>query len=141
MTTPLALWEPLPARTRAGAHLAVAAARLLALMPPCRIRAVLYALRRGAAPATTAQAGAARDAVVYASTRCAGRACLQRSLAVVLLCRMGGAWPTWCTGIRTSPFRAHAWVEAEGRPVGETEPPGYYTPTLTVGPTGPVGER
>ncbi|MFI9204099.1 lasso peptide biosynthesis B2 protein [Streptomyces sp. NPDC053048] len=134
MTPPLALWDPLPLRTRAAAHVSVAAARLLALLPPWRIRALLGLIRRGAVPATPAQAGAARDVVVNVSTRCAGRACLQRSLAVVLLCRLRGTWPTWCTGVRTSPFRAHAWVEAEGRMVGEAEPPGYYTPTLTVGP-------
>jgi hypothetical protein len=24
---------------------------------------------------------------------------------------MRGVWPTWCTGVRTPPFSAHAWVE------------------------------
>ncbi|MEU9117139.1 lasso peptide biosynthesis B2 protein [Streptomyces sp. NPDC048483] len=55
--------------------------------------------------------------------RGAGRAlrregCLRRSVATALLCRMRGVWPHWCTGVRTAPFRAHAWVEVEGLAVG-----------------------
>ncbi|WP_241481557.1 lasso peptide biosynthesis B2 protein [Nocardiopsis gilva] len=66
------------------------------------------------------------------STLCAGEACLQRSLATVLLCRMGGSQPTWCVGVRTEPFQAHAWVEAEGAPVGEPMPADYYRPLIRV---------
>jgi len=113
---------------RLAARGAVAAARPLSALPPRRIRAVLELLRTGARPATTAQAQAARDAVVAVSTRCAGQYCIQRSLATALLCRMSGTWPTWRAGIRTAPFRAHAWVEADGQPVGEPRPAGYYTP-------------
>jgi hypothetical protein len=137
MSTPLTL-EPqraLPLRRRLPARLAVAAARILAAQPPRRIRAVLRLIRTGARTATTAQAHDARDAVVAVSTRCAGQHCLQRSLAAALLCRMTGAWPTWRTGVRTSPFRAHAWIEADGRPIGEPHPADYYTPTMTVGPS------
>ncbi|MCQ4045089.1 lasso peptide biosynthesis B2 protein [Streptomyces rubrisoli] len=118
---------------RAGrAYLAVATARLLTTLPPAHIRTALRIARCSAAPADVAQAQAARDAVVAVSTRCAGQGCLQRSLATTLLCRLGGTWPTWCTGVRTVPFRAHAWVEVDEVPVGEPTPPGYYTPTLTV---------
>lgn len=136
MSAPLALEgrRTLRPRQRLAARLAVAAARPLAALPPRRIRTALRLLRTGAHPATAAQAQAARDAVVTVSTRCAGQHCLQRSLATALLCRMTGSWPTWRTGVRTAPFRAHAWVEADGRPVGEPHPAGYYTPTLTVGP-------
>jgi hypothetical protein len=121
---------------RAAARLAVALARLLALLPPARIRAVLAVLRRGARPATYGQARAARDAVVAVSLTCLGpRGCLPRSLATVLLCRMGGGWPTWCAGARVMPpFGAHAWVEAEGRLVEENVPDGYLTPLITVPP-------
>ncbi|WP_079249549.1 lasso peptide biosynthesis B2 protein [Streptomyces sp. IMTB 2501] len=66
------------------------------------------------------------------STLCSGRYCLQRSLATALLCRMRGSWPTWCSGVRTSPFAAHAWVEADGRPVGEPEDTASYQPMITV---------
>ncbi|MGH3242292.1 MAG: lasso peptide biosynthesis B2 protein, partial [Spirillospora sp.] len=79
----------------------------------------LRSVSRGARPATAAEAQAARDAVVSVSVRCAGQGCLQRSVATVLLCRLGGAWPDWCTGVLTQPFRAHAWVEVAGTPIGE----------------------
>ncbi|GCE01079.1 lasso peptide biosynthesis B2 protein [Embleya hyalina] len=136
MTTPSALeaGRPLTRRRNVTARLAVGAARVVAALPPRGIRATLHLARTGATPATAAQAQAARDAVVAVSLRCAGRGCLQRSLATALLCRLGGTWPTWCTGVRTGPFRAHAWVEVDGTPVGELEPTGYYHLTLSVPP-------
>jgi hypothetical protein len=123
-----------PLRRRAVAYLVVGVARLLATQPPRRIRAVLGRLRRGAAPATFEQAKAARDTVVTVSLACAAReGCVARSLATVLLCRLQGQWPTWCVGARrVPPFGAHAWVEAEGRPVGEDCPADYFRTLLTV---------
>jgi hypothetical protein len=115
-------------------HLVVAVARLLAVQPPRRIRSVLNLLRRGARPATLAQAKAAHDTVVAVSLPCAGReGCLPRSLAITLLCRLRGQWPTWCVGARRlPPFAAHAWVEAEGVPVDEPYPPDYFRTFFTV---------
>lgn len=112
----------------------VGAARLLATQPPGRIRAVLSRLRRGARPATAAQVQAARDAVVGVSLTCAAReGCLPRSLATVLLTRLDGGWATWCVGARRMPpFAAHAWVEAEGRMVGEDYPPAYFRTLFQV---------
>lgn len=123
-----------PRGLRLQARLAVALARPMLRMSPARIRRLLTGLRRGAAPAAYDQALAARTAVVAVSARCAGPGCLQRSLATAILCRLHATWPTWRTGVRTRPFRAHAWVEAEGRPVGEPYAPGYFTPTITVPP-------
>ncbi|MGH3827916.1 MAG: lasso peptide biosynthesis B2 protein [Pseudonocardiaceae bacterium] len=114
--------------------MAVGAARLLAAAPPRRIRQVLYLMRRGCGPATARHASAARQAVVSVSVHCSGRACLQRSLATALYCRMRGTWPTWCTGVRTSPFRAHAWVAVNNVPIGESFGSGYYTTIMTVPP-------
>ncbi|MGW0186700.1 lasso peptide biosynthesis B2 protein [Streptomyces sp. NPDC003362] len=125
--------------TRLTAHAAVAAARLLAQLPPRRLRAVLGLARRGARPARFEEALRARREVTAVSTLCAGRYCLQRSLATALLCRMRGHWPTWCSGVRTSPFGAHAWVEAEGRPVGEPQDISTYRPMVTV-PDAPVNQ-
>jgi hypothetical protein len=119
-------------RQRVPALLAVGVAHLLARLSPRRIRAALYRLRRGARPATYEQALAARNAVVAVSLLCAGEGCLQRSLATAVLCRMRGVWPTWCTGVRTAPFKAHAWVEVDGQPVGEPESAGYYRPIMSV---------
>jgi hypothetical protein len=123
---------PLP--RRAVAYFVVGAARVLAAQPPRRIRAVLGRLRRGAEPATYAQAKAARDTVVAVSLVCAAReGCVARSLATVLLCRLGGRWPAWCVGARrVPPFGAHAWVESEGRMVGEDYPPDYFRTFFTV---------
>ncbi|MEV6394653.1 lasso peptide biosynthesis B2 protein [Streptomyces sp. NPDC051907] len=119
-------------RRRPAALLATAAARLIVALKPHRIRRVLSVVRRGAAPATTRQAFAAREAVVAVSARCAGEGCLQRSVATALLCRMRGVWPDWCTGVRTAPFRAHAWVEVDGLPVGEPYRPGEYQRMMVV---------
>lgn len=136
MSTPAALAERrrLPLHRRLAPLGAVAVARVLARLPPVRLRKILELAHRGAPPTTFAQADAARQAVISVSLRCAGQACLQRSLAVALLCRIHGTWPTWRTGVRVSPFTAHAWVEAEGRPVGEPFPQGHYHPLLTVPP-------
>jgi Transglutaminase-like superfamily len=123
---------PLPRRL--VTYLVVGAARLLATRSPRRIRAVLGWLGRGAVPATFEQAKAARDAVVAVSLHCAAReGCLVRSLATVLLCRLGGHWPTWRVGARRlPPFAAHAWVEADGVMVGEDYPPDYFRILFTV---------
>ncbi|MGY0071683.1 lasso peptide biosynthesis B2 protein (plasmid) [Streptomyces sp. QTS137] len=123
-----------PALRRLAARTAVGAARLLAHLPPDRLQAVLRAARRGAKSASYDTASTARGDVTAVSVLCSGRYCLQRSLATVLLCRIGGTWPTWCTGVRTSPFAAHAWVEAEGRPVDEPADTAAFHTMLTVPP-------
>ncbi|MEO3756281.1 lasso peptide biosynthesis B2 protein [Streptomyces sp. B6B3] len=138
---PLARGPRLPLRRRLAALLAVTAARLLAGRPPRRITVILRALRRGSTAATAEQAAAARGDVTAVSTLCAGEGCLQRSLATVLLCRLHGTWPAWCTGVRTDPFTAHAWVEVDGHPVGEPTGPGYYTPVIVVPPLTPPASR
>jgi hypothetical protein len=136
MSTPMTLEyrHRLPAHQHVLALLAVAAAWLLATLPPRRLRHVLEFARRGARPATVEQAQTARQAVVAVSVRCAGQGCLQRSIAAALYCRSRGRWPTWCTGVRTTPFVAHAWIEVDGQAIGELYPAGYYRPVITVAP-------
>ncbi|MFE1770659.1 lasso peptide biosynthesis B2 protein [Streptomyces sp. NPDC059008] len=123
-----------PLGRRAAARTAVAGARLLAHLPPKRLQAVLRAARRGARPADHATALRARQDVTAVSVLCSGHYCLQRSLATALLCRLGGTWPTWSTGVRTPPFAAHAWVEADGRRVGEPDDTVTYRTLLSVPP-------
>lgn len=123
-----------PLRRRLAAHTAITTARLLAHLPPRRLRAVLHTARLGATPATYEQALRARQDVTAVSTLCAGQYCLQRSLATTLLCRINGTWPTWCTGVRTPPFTAHAWIEAQGIRVGEPEDTATYRTLLTIPP-------
>ncbi|MCJ0873275.1 MULTISPECIES: lasso peptide biosynthesis B2 protein [unclassified Streptomyces] len=120
---------------RAGARLAVAVGRPLLLLPPARLARVLGVVSRGARPAGHERTYRARQAVTTVSAVCAGReGCLPRSVATALLCRARGEWPTWCVGVRAAPpFGAHAWVEAEGRLVGEELPESYFRRLITVG--------
>lgn len=119
-------------RRRFAARLAVCVARLLVRLPAGRLRRVLCVVRVGARAATTSEARAARDAVVSVSVRCAGQGCLQRSVATALLCRANNVWPDWCVGVRTEPFRAHAWVAVGGAPVGERDEVRAYHAIVTV---------
>lgn len=119
-------------RERCAARCAVAAARALAHLSPHRLYRVLARLHRGTRPATAPEALRARHAVVTVSLHCAGNGCLARSLATVLLCRARGQWPQWCTGVRTEPFRAHAWVAVNGRPIGEPSDTAFYHRILSV---------
>lgn len=121
-------------RHRLAAHAAIGVGRLLATQSPRRIRKLLGWLQRGTAPATVTEAQTARDAVVKVSPACAGpEGCLARSLGTVLLCRLHGKRVTWCVGARRiPPFGAHAWIEAEGQPVGEPYPPDYFRTFFSV---------
>ncbi|KOT90760.1 hypothetical protein ADK86_25255 [Streptomyces sp. NRRL F-5755] len=134
VSVPVALGERarLSFAERCAALGCAAVARVLVSRSPRTLCRVLEAVRRGARPATEPQAARARHAVVTVSVRCAGNGCLQRSVATVLLCRLRGRWPQWCTGVRTEPFRAHAWVAVDGRPVGEPDDTRLYRPLLRV---------
>ncbi|MFE1173082.1 lasso peptide biosynthesis B2 protein [Streptomyces sp. NPDC058773] len=137
MSTPETLFEisePVPLRSRLAARCTVAVALALARLSPRRIRRVLVVVRGGARPSSYDQTRAARQAVVAVSMICAGQGCLARSIATALLCRLGGHWPVWRVGARTSPFGAHAWVEAEGRPVAEGDNITGFRPLMTVEP-------
>jgi hypothetical protein len=112
---------PRSLKTKLLTRCAIASAHLLALLPPKQIRRILLCLRWGARPATYAEAARSREDVLAGSLGMrALRACLPRSLATVLLCRLRGVWPTWCAGVRqAAPFSAHAWAEVDGRSIGE----------------------
>lgn len=117
-------------------RLAIALALPLARLRPDRIQRVLTLLARGARPAPYETALTAYTSVVATSRRCAGwYGCLPRSLAVVLLCRLSGTWPTWHAGVRTAPpFAPHAWVSADDRMVGERAAQEEYRPLMSVTP-------
>lgn len=113
--------------TRTQVALALGLASLLRTRPPDSIRHLLTKVATGARPASYQATKLARDQILTASSRCrGGNACLLRSIAVALLCRWRGIWPTWVVGVlAVPPFAAHAWVEADGRivdePLGETD--------------------
>lgn len=48
-------------------------------------------------------------------------ACIELSLAFVLFALTKGLSATWCVGVANEPFRAHAWVEIDGKPFRESE--------------------
>nr|WP_237109787.1 lasso peptide biosynthesis B2 protein [Nonomuraea sp. MG754425] len=59
-------------------------------------------------------------AVDRAARLCPWRAaCLEQSLAAVFVAALARRRLTWCLGVRTDPYRFHAWVEADGRPVAK----------------------
>ncbi|MER7211973.1 lasso peptide biosynthesis B2 protein [Streptosporangium sp. NPDC000239] len=108
-----------PWRLRPVVLAAILLAWPLARCAPYRLHAVLRSLSKGARAATAEEAERARNAIVGLSLRHGGPRCLERSIAIALMCRAAGSWPDWCAGVSTHPFEAHAWVEAEGEPIGE----------------------
>lgn len=128
---------PTPFWLKPPALLAVVVARVLGRRTPARLRSALLLLRRGARQATVGEVRRARDAVLSVSVRCGGEWCLERSVAIAVLCRLRGVWPEWCTGVRTEPFQAHAWVAVGGVPVEENPhlmP--YFRVVMRVPPSG-----
>ena len=124
-------------RRRLLALAAVGYARRLARRKPDVLERRLRRISRAARPARAEEAIAAHRAVVSVSTRCSGRWCLDRSIAIALLLRMSGAWPEWHTGVCLLPFRAHAWVTVDGEPIGEPEGlRDNFKPLMTVGAGG-----
>ena len=72
--------------------------------------------------ATSGQATVAVTAVSRAARYYPGRAaCLEQSLAAVLLSAVRRRRLDWCLGSASDPYRFHAWVEADGRPVPESQ--------------------
>lgn len=129
--TPLRLSPTMRLRTWS----AIGAARVLSTMRPGRLEKAMRAMSVGARPATQEETLHCYEVVVGTSARCAGRWCLQRSIAVSLLCRSQGSWPEWQSGACLMPFRAHAWVAVDGVPVGE-DPAlvDYFRPVISVHP-------
>ncbi|MEU6073913.1 lasso peptide biosynthesis B2 protein [Micromonospora sp. NPDC047074] len=110
-----------PVMTRLAIRAVVRVARVVSKQKPARLRRFLTAASRGSRPGTYTDVSRARNEILTVSTTCRGSsACLIRSTAVVLLCRLRGSWADWCVGVMAEPpFQAHAWVEAEGRIVDE----------------------
>jgi len=124
----------LPLHRRALPLLALVLALLAVRLRPVRLRRLLEFVRRGADPANAEEALAAwRDVAAVRPGR-APAGGLRRSVAVALLCRARGVWPTWCTGVRTDPFAAHSWLEVDGHPVGEADAADRYRRLVTVPP-------
>ncbi|WP_316669433.1 lasso peptide biosynthesis B2 protein [uncultured Propionibacterium sp.] len=121
-------------RMRLAARAAAAAARPICLLPPTVISMILGFVCRGTSPAGADEVSDWRNAVNVVNRRCAGKGCLQRSVAVMLLGGLVRRTPVWCTGFQMAPFLAHAWVEVDGVPVDEPEQVAGYYKAIEVRP-------
>jgi hypothetical protein len=73
-------------------------------------------------PASAQEAEDAVQAVRAAAAWWPGRAaCVETSLAAALLSAAHRRRVTWCIGARFAPAEFHAWIQADGRPIAETE--------------------
>ncbi len=92
------------------------------------------ATARTTRPATDAEAHRAVYAVRQAGLFLPGRlACLEESVAVVLMLAASRRRVAWCHGVAADPVRLHAWVEtSHGEPVAEPPSTLRYTTLLTV---------
>lgn len=113
---------------RALALAAVVRATRLVRRPPEQIAARLRRSVARRSAASSSEAERARQVVCAVSVRCRGsQGCVLRSVATVLYCGLRRRSLTWCTGFALEPFRAHAWVEVSGAPIGELpEVSGYH---------------
>lgn len=59
-------------------------------------------------------------------------ACLEQSLALFLYATAKRKSVDWLIGVRLAPFVAHAWIEAEGMPVQESETIEMYKKIMMV---------
>jgi Transglutaminase-like superfamily len=86
-------------------------------------------------PATAKQTTAAVNAVRRAGWFSPGRtACLEESVAAVLLLAARRRSVRWCHGIASDPVRLHAWVQTmDGVDIAEPSSTRAYTPVLTIG--------
>lgn len=120
---------------------AVVGAFFLTFLPPHVLQFVLQLIVKGSRSSPSANVVArVRAQVCAVSAHCAGQGCLQRSVAVVLVCRLHhhGAVPVWKAGYRVAPFAAHAWVETDNCPIGEPEYVKDYISVLEVHPESPM---
>ena len=106
-------------KERSVARIAVGTAMVMCRLSPSAIRGILIKTVRTGKRPPTSYVIRYRRLVASVSTFCAGEGCLPRSIAIALVARMYGYGVTWCTGVKDNPFVAHAWVEIDGKPIGE----------------------
>jgi hypothetical protein len=102
------------------------AATILRILPFRAVLVMARLFKRLALQAASRQdaerAVAARD---WAARWFPGRAaCLENSLAAFIFAALHGRSTDWCIGCRLLPAESHAWIQADGSPVGEPAPHG-----------------
>ncbi|TYB44221.1 lasso peptide biosynthesis B2 protein [Actinomadura chibensis] len=134
---------PAPARSASGRFRAVVAfpflvAAALLARAPFRAACAAVSLTRPWCRSDVPVERATR--IVAAVERAARRypfraACMEQSLAAVLMAALTGRRLTWCIGAVPDPYRFHAWVEAAGAPVvapGDTADPHRFLRVLAL---------
>ncbi|MFF9089931.1 lasso peptide biosynthesis B2 protein [Streptomyces sp. NPDC014991] len=100
------------------------------------LRVVRWTLHRWCRQeATAAQAAAALATVRQAAARYPGRAaCLETSLASLVLLALSRRRVTWCIGTAADPCRFHAWIQAQDVPITAADEHGIeaFRGVLTV---------
>ncbi|MBC2149769.1 lasso peptide biosynthesis B2 protein [Listeria booriae] len=125
--------EPASFKETFLARIALLLSAPLNWMSPRRIENILLRLMKSYPIASEIEVKNARNAVCLVSSRCRSQeGCLRRSLAVVLMIWLQRRSVSWCTGYAQEPFRAHAWVEINGHPVGEPEEVHIYSKAICV---------
>lgn len=104
---------------RSGAAAALLLALCLLRLPfGVTVRVVAALGSRCPRSATEAQAAEAVALVRRVARRYPGRvACLELSLAATVRLALAGLGTRWCLGSAADPYRFHAWIEVDGRPV------------------------
>jgi hypothetical protein len=115
-----------PLADAATAVAALIAASVVLRVAPLRLTLVLARTARACTrePSTSQEAQRAVAAHDWATRYFPGRAaCLERSLAVFLASCSRRRRVAWCIGARFDPCESHAWIEVEGRAIGEPDTP------------------
>lgn len=68
-------------------------------------------------------------------------ACLEESVAVMLVLAATGQSAVWCHGVATDPIRLHAWLTVDGVPVAEPASTARYTPLFQLPGAGRASGR
>lgn len=116
-------------RQRIVGQVVVAAASQVSRLSVKRIGFILNILSLGTRNATDSEAADALKTVISTSPRLSMSCrCLERSIAIALLCGLRRRRVLWCVGVRTPPFEAHSWIVAGGVSIGEpTNPADAYS--------------
>lgn len=68
-------------------------------------------------------------------------ACLEESVAVMLVLAATGQSAVWCHGVAADPIRLHAWLTVDGVPVAEPSSTARYTPLFVLPDAARVSRR
>lgn len=91
------------------------------------------ATRSTSRSATTSEANQVVTAVRWASRWIPFRvACLEESIAAVLVLAARRRRVTWCHGVAPDPVQFHAWIQTHGSPVAEPSTTSRYTVLRTI---------